>query len=204
MRTTSIRMRSGPSVGETDFGTGSVSPGPFGFGRNSSTRTDSQNNRPYQESNGPRDITELASIPQFLFINESPPRPKTQHRHAVRSHVMHRFHTYHREKNNLVPIKHRLQQKINYNSHKIPTPTARGDVVVARTPPLWSYSPSSEHTPDTELTGNDSSPSTGTAFYSGDSVRDSSQQSRAGPVAPIFPTSRLFNLSTELFLDTSM
>lgn len=197
MRATSTRPRSKSSE--------SVTPRPLGLRDSQFVRRKSEYGGQHEDGEGSRAIPQPTNNPpQLLFINESSLQPKKQHRQAIRSHVMHRFHTNRREKNNQAPKTYRLQQKGNSDWQTTPTPSVSRDALAAGTPSPVDHSPSSEQTPDTEQTGNDSPPSTTLALYSGEQFKNSSQPSPVAPIGSLYPTTRLYDISNQWSFDASM
>jgi hypothetical protein len=112
---------------------------------------------------------------------------------------MQRFHTSRREKNNLAPKQHRLQQRRESNSLTNPSPsTSRNTLSPA------SRSAASEHTLDSELPTNDWPFNTSSFLFSDELSRSPTQQSHEAPVGALIPTSRLYDMSNQRPFHTSM
>jgi hypothetical protein len=188
----------------TDLGE-SFSPGPHNLGNDQSLRRISQNDGQDQDGERSKALPQLANNPlHLLFINESSLRPKEQHRQAIRSHVMHRFHTNRKEKNSLVPKKYRLQQKGNSSWHTIPTSSISRDGLVAGTLSPVTCPTSNDYTLDMEKTGSHSSPRPSLALYGGGTFRSSSTPSCVPPTGPCRPSSGLCDILNQWSFDTSM
>jgi hypothetical protein len=203
MRANSNRAGSGhhsnaTTAGEMSFGTGPVSPSSLS-NDNKFGRRNSQSDGRAQDAERSKELLQRATPSQFLFINESSVRPRRQHRQAVRSHVMQRFHTSRREKNNLAPKKHQLQQRRNSNSHTNPSPSVSRDTLS----PTNQYI-ASEPTLDSELPINDWYFKPSLALYSDELSKCSTQGLHEASLGAFIPTSRLYNLANHWSFDTCM
>jgi hypothetical protein len=203
MRANSNRAGSGhhsnaTTAGEMSFGTGPVSPSSLSNG-NQFGRRYSQSDGPAQDAERSKELLQLATPSQFLFINESSVRPRRQHRQAVRSHVMQRFHTSRREKNHLAPKKYRLQQRRDSYSHTNPSPCASRDILSPT-----GQSIASEPSPGAELPSNDWPFNPSSALYSDELSKCSTQGSLEASLRALTPTSRLYNLANQWYFDTCM